>query len=149
MSLSTNPGSFKTDRFDLVNATPGAPGAGNNLVWPVPSGSVIQLIGISATLTTSGAAANRLLNVCVQSSGGKLLPKSPGIIQTDTLAWDYQWAMGLTVLDLSASENLVYCPLSCCYYAKSGESIVLEIVNKDAADALTNIEIRYFNWREA
>lgn len=146
--MSIKPEAFMTERHDLVTVVPGNPSAGDPLTWPIPANLVVQVVFVQFLLTTSGTAGDRLAVVFIQDASVVGAPYSPAFIeQTATLAWTYYFSTGIAPLDHTTNHNWVFQPLACCYQAKEGESLVVNVDGIDALDTITVIRIRYFAWK--
>jgi hypothetical protein len=147
--MTLTPTSFNKNRYDLLTANPANPAVGTPLTWPVPTGTVVQVVSVTFTLVTSATAGNRLPLVYVTTGGAVNAPYSPAAVkqiagQTRT----YFFTIGLAPLDYGTDFLWVFQPLGCCYQMKTGHSLLINANGLDALDQISNVGIRYFSWLE-
>ena len=139
---------FMTERHDLITYTPGDPGVGNPLTWPIPAGVVVQIICVRFQLVSSVNVGNRLAIVFLNDAGAATGPASIGFIeQPPNKTWTYDFATGLAPIDHTANQQWLFQPLACCYQAKEGENLIINFNGIDALDQIQNAAIRCFVWK--
>ena len=147
--MPLTPSGFQDDRHDLVTVAIGNPAAGANLHWPCPTNHVVHVVGVSATLTTAAVAGNRWLVVNVENAGLVDALYSPSVVtQTIGLAWLYHWTVGVAPTDITADALTQSAPLGVPYQLKTGDFLNILILNPNAADQLSAITVRYYDWNE-
>ena len=147
--MPLTPSGFQDDRYDLTTIVPGNPAAGANLHWPCPDNHVIHVVGVSALLTTAAVAANRWMVVNVEDAALTDALSSPSVVtQPQGLAWTYHWTIGVNDTDITADANTQSMPLGSCYQLKTGDFLNILILNANAADQMSGIIIRYYEWNE-
>lgn len=141
------PGGFKSNRFDLQSAAPGAPGAGNNLVWTVPDGLVVEIQSIVFRFSTDANAVDRVIIARGENTGGSPFALSPAVaVQTASKTFTHSFAVGIMPADYSTEASRMFSCLACCIFLEAGEDFVIDVRNIQAGDSITNIELRYLEW---
>lgn len=164
MNLSTNNGALYVG---VETIRPTAPGAGSNLTYTAVAGSVLKLISVSCLFTCSATVANRNMRVQVTDSvtnGGFQLQRifcATAMVASSTnrlwLAENLGVGNALTQTasgGFIAETNYIVGGVPLLYlYGRDGgngsDRLIIEPLNIQAADALTEIVIQAHVWRRA
>jgi len=150
MPLDTPRNPFRNDRYDPVNVTLADPGVGNDLLWPVPANQVIDVVGLSFMVLTSGVALNRRALVGVQTPGPLYVPvTASSVVQTAGLFWQYHFSPGVPALDATADLiPFLFGSLPVSMEMKFGDSFSIRLSAIDPGDQIMAIFLRCRLWSE-
>lgn len=147
MALTAN--AFKSERFQFISGSAGAPGAGLQLTWPVPDNRAVEIQSIIIRLTTDINVADRLVFVQGRNLGGasNFSRAAAPVVQGATLVRFYAFSVGILPIDYGATAGWIYCTMPCCLFLQEGESFFCGVNNIQAGDVINGIELRYFSWK--
>lgn len=149
MPLDTSPNKFKTERYDVVTVPVAAPALGAIVIWPVPAGQVVHIVGICFRYVTGGAAANRWPYAFITTGGANAMHRNPvEALQTANIDMFYAMEIGWPFLDLTAVEDLMVGPLVDYLEIKDGQDLRIDAFNRNAGDQFSDILIRVRQWNE-
>lgn len=151
--MALTPTGFMNRRHDLLSIFVPSAGAGVGIIWTIPANTVVQVIGVFlGSFTTGVAAGNRIVYCYVEEPIGPFscLNSYSHYTQGPSLAWDYNFAVGVAPLDRTPAPDLLQqAPLACSYQLKTGDSFHIDVLNIGPLDNFVGgALIRYFAWLE-
>ena len=122
------------------------PAAGDQFEFGVPVNAVIKIVSISFVLTTVAGGANRELSVA-GFDGSNLI----GIVawpngQAPSVGRSYTAVSGTSALPIAGDHIYQQVSLSTDLFLRFGDTFQTNVVTLDAADAITQVVLRYMQW---
>ena len=139
---------FKGARFQLITGIIADPAVGSSVNWPVPAGSVIEIQSVLFTLDTDATAVNRVACVSCYAGGVIFHQSAAPVPQMESLTRSYSFTVGILPIDYGSDTEFIYSNLACCMFLQPTEEFRIVVSNIQATDQISDIEIRYFQWKE-
>ncbi len=137
-----------TERHKLITTGIVSPAAGLSLFHSLPAGQVWQIVAVTFGLTTSAVVADRRAYVAVRNGGNINQCSTSSYVQPASQAYNYYFSCGIAPLDATADVDRIYAPLACGMQLYDQDQFVIIIDHIDPADAIRDILIRYYGWKE-
>lgn len=134
------------DPYIVRTINPGNPAAGANFFENVPPNTRIEIISITATLTTDANVIDRLLLFHGFDATQAFCNSAPPFRQADSTTRTYFMGTATQNTDHASVFGFVFGSLSDKFILNSGDSTRITVQNIQATDALTNIIIRFKQW---
>ena len=148
MPLTANAAFTERHQLRTIEVTP--PAAGNFLTYVIPDNSVFQVVGVRFRLTTSDVAGERWPSITILDNLG-MWPIQASVTswsQRASLAWVYWFSCGIAPVNATADDYAMYSPLACGLQLRSQERVWISWSNMDALDAIDQIYLRVYGWKE-
>lgn len=133
---------------DLTVIHPADPAAGADIDYTVPAHTIIVPVHLEVRLTTSVAAANRLVSLRFTRGGVPSMSVFAQLVQTASLTWFYEFAAGLNSMTAATLTTLqVGLPL---YWVLHPTDILTVLLTAgDAADQLSDCYLHAWQYPTA
>lgn len=131
----------------LFKPTIADPTIGTNLLYVLPNNKTYQLIGVQFKFTSSGTATNRGVQLKLNDIAGNLLTLPNSQLQAASTGMTYIYYIGANTSPIIPGFFLIT-PLPECLYIKGNGNITTNILNIQAGDAITNIQMLFNTWIE-
>jgi len=122
----------------------GNPGAGTDFVYTVPAGARQRIVGLSATLTTAVAAANRLPSLIIDDGVHTTIILPSNGTQAASLAYVYTWADSVQWLPLY--DTKITAPLPSNLILQQGYRMRSATTGIQGADQWSGIWLQVTEW---
>ena len=149
MPLDVEPNKFAVDRFYPLTFNGASPGAGVVFSFAVPDNLVYRLIAVQFLFTAANVAANRWPYLGVTTGGALFHGMVPSLVlQPLNSAYTHYFEVGAAGLDMSAVCDTTINSLPSQMFLTDRDEFVIDCINFNVADTISNIRIRVHRWTE-